>query len=77
MRWEVLSNMKAPVEILNDWMVSKFTNGLESFISDYISALPILLGVSIGVYALIAMMSKSLAKLGVVAVFLYGMIVVI
>ena len=69
--------MDAPITIVNDWLVSKFTGGLESFVYDYITALPILLGVSIGVYALIAMMSKGLAKIGVMGVFLYGGLIVI
>lgn len=69
--------MKAPVEILNDWITTKLTSTLESFVLDLISALPYLLGVSVGVYVLIAMVSKGLAKLGVGFVFIYGMFVLI
>ena len=69
--------MNPPIAIVNDWLTSKLQNGLESFIADYITALPILIGVSIGVYALIAMMSKGLAKIGVMGVFVYGGLIIL
>lgn len=58
-------------------IINKLTNGFESFIADYITAFPVLAGVSIGVYSLIGMVSKSLAKMGVIGVFLYGALIVI
>ncbi len=44
---------------------------------DYITVIPILTGVSIGVYALVNMFSKGLAKMSVVGVFGYGALLVI
>lgn len=55
------------------WMYEKtFGNGIEHFIADYISALPVLAVVSIGVFGLCNMFSRSFAKLGVIGVFIMG-----
>lgn len=59
------------------WVADKIKEGVTNHLVDYISALPIILGVSIGVYALVSMISKTLAKLGVVGVFIYGGLVAI
>jgi len=65
--------MQAPAS----WLVDKMKSGLTDMALDYISALPILLGVSIGVYALLSMFSKRLASLGVFGVLGYGVLIVI
>ena len=65
--------IKAPTE----WIADKIKSGATDLVISYIESLPILIGVSIGVYALLGMFSKSLAKFGVVGVFLYGGFVVI
>lgn len=57
--------------------IDNLSNGFESFIIDLITVSPILAGVSIGVYALIGMVSKTLAKFGVAGVFLYGALIIV
>lgn len=57
-------------------ILNKIKSGATEIAVDYITALPIVLGVSIGVYALLGMINKTLAKLGVVGVFLYGATIV-
>lgn len=66
--------IKAPVEYGLDWLTGKVVG---DFVTDYILAFPILIGVSIGVYALCSMVSKKLASLGVVGVFVYGALIVV
>lgn len=60
-----------------DWAAEKVKAGISELAVQYIEALPIMLGVSIGVYALVSMVNKSLAKMSVVGVFIYGGYVVI
>jgi uncharacterized membrane-anchored protein len=69
--------IKAPVEYVGDWIGAKFKEGMTDIVLEYISVIPILVGVSIGVYALCGMFSKSFAKLGVMGVFGYGFLVVL
>lgn len=57
--------------------VDKIKSGYADFLVDYLSAFPILIGVSIGVYALLNMISSKLANLGVGGVFVYGALVII
>jgi len=59
------------------WLVDKVKDGLTDMAIDYISALPVLFGVSIGVYALLSMFSKKVASLGVFGVLGYGALIVI
>jgi hypothetical protein len=55
------------------WLYEKtFGNGIEHFIADYISAFPLLAVVSLGVFGLCNMFSRSLAKLGVIGTFILG-----
>lgn len=65
--------------IVRGWelVVDKIKEGAADLAISYIEALPIMLGVSVGVYALISMVSSKLAKLGVGAVFIYGGLVVV
>lgn len=58
-------------------VINKIKEGASEIAVSYIESLPILLGVSIGVYALLNMISRSLAKLGVLGVFLYGGLIVV
>jgi len=60
-----------------EWISEKIKSGMTDILADYITVIPILIGVSIPVYALLNMISKSLAKLGVVTVFIYGWLVVV
>lgn len=69
--------IKPPASYAYDWVTEKLKDGLTGLATDYISAFPILVGVSIGVYALVSMVSKRLARMGVVGVFVYGAIVVL
>ena len=69
--------IKAPAEYGMEWITNKIKSGLSDMVADYITALPILIGVSIGVYALLNMISEKLAKLGVVGVFLYGGLIIL
>ncbi|MEN2468226.1 hypothetical protein, partial [Ornithinibacillus sp. JPR2-1] len=62
---------------VGEWIGTKIKEGMTNIALDYISAIPILVGVSIGVYALLAMFSKTFAKFGVIGVFSYGLIVVV
>lgn len=66
-----------PIPVLVEKVGEKIKEGIADIAVDYISAIPIMLGVSIGVYALISMISRRLANLGVVGVFLYGALIVI
>lgn len=59
------------------WVESKIKGGLTDMVTDYISAAPIMIGVSIGVYALCNMVSSKLAKIGVFGVFAFGASVVV
>lgn len=54
-----------------------FKNGFEHWIQDYMLALPVLVGVSIGVWGLLSMVNRSLANLGVGIVFILGGLVLI
>lgn len=63
--------------IVTEYVINKIKSGATDIAADYISALPILFGVSIGVYALLGMISKTLAKFSVVGVFVYGAVIVI
>jgi len=69
--------MKSPAEWGTEVFVDKLKEGMASILTDYISAFPILIGVSIGVYALVSMFSSKLAKMGVIGVFVYGALLVI
>ena len=68
---------KGPVVRGWELTLDKIKEGAADLAISYIDALPIMLGVSIGVYALINMFSKPLAKLGVMAVFLYGGVIIL
>jgi hypothetical protein len=60
------------------WMYEKtFGNGIEHFIADYISALPLLAVVSLGIFGFCNMFSRSLAKLGVIGTFIMGGLAII
>lgn len=63
--------------IVTDYFINKIKSGATDIAIDYITALPIMIGVSIGIYALLQMVSKTLAKFGVIGVFLYGGLIVI
>lgn len=67
---------KGPVVLGWEWFADKLKEGMTDIIANYITAFPILIGVSIGVYALISIFSKKLANLGVIGVFLYGGLIV-
>lgn len=60
-----------------DWVSDKIKSGIADIAADYISALPILMGIAIGVYALCSMFSRGFAKLAVVGVFGYGLLIVL
>lgn len=63
--------------MITDWITNKIKLGIADIIAEYISAFPILIGVSIAVYALVAMISKSFARIAVYIVFLYGFLIVL
>lgn len=65
--WDMLGNKISDVIL----------NGLESAMLSFITGLPIMIGVSVGVYALISMFSKTLARYGVIGVFIYGGLVAV
>jgi hypothetical protein len=69
--------IKAPMEYVGDWIGVQIKEGMTDILADYISVIPILVGVSIPVYALCSMFSKTFAKLGVVGVFGYGFLIVL
>lgn len=69
--------IKSPASYGLDWLTDKLKDGITELAISYITALPIMVGVAIGVYALVNMVSSKLAKLGVVGVFVYGALVVI
>ena len=56
-----------------EWLYEKaIGEGLSHWVTDFISVFPILAVVSIGVFGLINMFSRSLAKFGVIGVFILG-----
>ncbi|WP_042148908.1 hypothetical protein [Paucisalibacillus sp. EB02] len=67
--------IKAPMEYVGDRVGAKFKEGMTDIALEYIAAIPILDGVSIGLYALCSMISKTFAKLGVIGVFGYVFLV--
>lgn len=69
--------MDGSLFLLINYIERKIKNGITDITLDYISAIPIMIGVSIAVYALCSMISKTLAKLGVIGVFVYGTLIVI
>lgn len=69
--------VKAPASYAFDWLTDKLKEGMTDFALNYISAIPVMIGVAIGVYALVSMFSSKLAKMGVVGVFLYGALIVV
>lgn len=69
--------IKAPMEYFGEWFGGRIKEGMTEIAIDYISAIPILAGVSIGVYALCSMFSRGLAKLAVIAIFGYGFLIVL
>lgn len=69
--------MKSPFEYVNGLITDKLKEGATDLVINYIESLPIILGVSIGVYALLGMFSKTLAKFGVIGIFLYGAVMII
>ena len=70
-------DIKNPVGLGVEWAADQFKSVLAAFLADFITVIPVLLGVSIGMYALLGMISERLAKLGVVGVFIYGGLLVI
>jgi hypothetical protein len=50
---------------------------LEHFIADFTMALPVLVGVSLGVWGLLRMVNSKLASLGVAGVFFFGAVVLL
>lgn len=70
-------DIKNPVDLGAEWVAEQFKSVLATFLAEFITVIPVLLGVSIGMYALLAMISERLAKLGVVGVFIYGSLLVI
>ncbi|KAA0565357.1 M23 family metallopeptidase [Bacillus sp. CH30_1T] len=58
---------------IKGWLYEKVIGGgIEHWIENYLISLPILVGVSIGVFALLNMVSKRLANLGVILTFILG-----
>ncbi len=47
------------------------------YAADYVSVFPIMIGVAFGVYALLQMFNKSVAKTGGIMVFVYGALVLV
>lgn len=60
-----------------EWVSDKIKSGVTDIAADYITALPIMMGIAIGVYALCSMFSRGFAKLAVIIVFGYGFLIVI
>ncbi|GEL76305.1 hypothetical protein [Tenuibacillus multivorans] len=69
--------IKNPIEIGIDWTAESIKELLANLLTDFILVFPVLAGVSIGVYALLSMISEGLAKLGVIGVFVYGGLLVV
>lgn len=69
--------VRPPASYAWEWIADKLKDGITEMATDYVTAFPIMVGVSIGVYALVSMFNKRLAKMGVVGVFAYGALVVI
>jgi hypothetical protein len=69
--------IKAPMDYVGDWIGAKIKEGMTDVLAEFISVTPILVGVSIPVYALCSMINKTFAKIAVVGVFGYGLLIVL
>lgn len=73
--------MKTPIDYIRDFVEEKgkefIISGIHDYLLDFVEVLPILAAVAFGTYILFRMVSKTLAKIGVVGVFFYGGIVII
>lgn len=58
-----------------EFVVDKIKTSLADSFIEYLTISPIVIVVSIGIYMLVGMFSKSLAKMSVFAVFLYSIFV--
>lgn len=66
------------VQSIGGWLYEKFiSGGIEYWVSNYIMALPFLVGVSIGVWGLLSMVNRKIANFGVGLVMVLGGIVII
>lgn len=72
MEWQ-----KGPVIYGFEWIGDKLKNSMADLVFEYISAMPIMLGVAFGVYALGNMISSKLAKYGSAGVFVYGALITV
>ena len=69
--------MDAPITIVTDWITNKIQTSATELMLGYVTVLPIMIVVSIGVYVLLNMISSKLANLGVAGVFIYGFLVIL
>lgn len=60
-----------------DWTMGKIKDMAINFANEFIIVTPVLVGISIGVYALFNMFSNRLATLAVKGVFIYGALLVL
>lgn len=72
--------MKMPIDYIRELVEEKgkeiIINGIQDYLIDFVSVFPILTAVAFGTYICFSMVSKTLAKVGVIGVFFYGAIVV-
>lgn len=59
-----------------NWIGEKVTGEVAEILVDVLTS-PVIVVLSIGVYALLQMFSRRLAKMGVIGVFIYGALVVL
>lgn len=76
--WDIISQTESILPKIGGYLYEKFIGGgIEHWASNYIVALPFLVGVSVGVWGLLNMVNSKLASLGVWFVMIFGGIVVI
>lgn len=60
-----------------EWMGDKLKEKLTDFLVEYITVSPIVIVMAAGIYMLVSMVSRTLAKLSVVVVVLYSLAVAV
>jgi hypothetical protein len=76
--WDILTQTEGGIPKIGGYMYEKLIGGgLEHWISNYIMALPFLVGVSIGVWGLLNMVNSKIATWGVGFVMVFGGIVIV
>lgn len=70
---EMIASIPTPFQWAKDKANEKFQETVTNFLTEYITVLPIVVVVAMGVYMLFGMFSKTLGRLSVYGVVLYSL----